>query len=303
MESFITVGDGVRLFVQIVGSGEPVLIPMAYRCGEFEVVARNRQVILYDPRGRGRSNALDASELTFEHDLADLERVRAELGLRTVSLIGWSYLGGLVARYAMDHPDRVTNVVLVGSTGVRCDVQAVHEEQTRRLHAAAPHLMKRLKEGVPVPPAEARALTFAMVRTRCGRTPPWPGKRHEYLLDAFAAGSENRPSNFRILRDLVQTMGDWDWRQDARRIVARVLVVYGVADLLPNHMCADWIEAVPDSRGLMLQGVGHFPSLEDPDLFFAAVEEFLDGQWPAASFSSQPAAAAFAGRPEELGQM
>ena len=38
--------------------------------------------------------------------------------------------------------------------------------------------------------------------------------------------------------------------------------------------------AMPNARLLELKGVGHFPYVEDPEAFFAAVDRFLRGDWP-----------------------
>lgn len=285
VETIVPVGDGVTVSARILGSGAPLLVPMGYPCKEYEALASTYQVVLYDPRGRGRSpEVLDARILTFDHDVADVERLREALGFETIAMIGWSYLGGVAARYAMAHPTRVSRLVLVGSTGIRCDVRQLREEQAARLRVMAPRLMARLKDGGVIPPSEGRALAYAMVLTRCGRRPPWPGGRHEHFLDVFVGGLDSRRRYFNALQHLIRTMGDWDWRADAHHLVAPVLVVYGVADLLPHQLCAEWIDALPDSRGILLPGVGHFPGLEDPDRLLDAVGEFLDGRWPAGAF-------------------
>jgi pimeloyl-ACP methyl ester carboxylesterase len=37
---------------------------------------------------------------------------------------------------------------------------------------------------------------------------------------------------------------------------------------------------LPDARLIVIEGSGHFPPLERPDVFFPAVNEFLSGDWP-----------------------
>jgi len=41
--------------------------------------------------------------------------------------------------------------------------------------------------------------------------------------------------------------------------------------------------ALPNARILELDGVGPFPYLEAPGVFFAAVDRFLRGEWPEAA--------------------
>jgi pimeloyl-ACP methyl ester carboxylesterase len=52
--------------------------------------------------------------------------------------------------------------------------------------------------------------------------------------------------------------------------------------VLPNAARL-WGTLVKDARVLWLEGVGHFPWLEGPDVFFPAVEQFLGGEWPSAA--------------------
>lgn len=42
----------------------------------------------------------------------------------------------------------------------------------------------------------------------------------------------------------------------------------------------EWAEFLPNARVFKMEGVGHFPSPENPDLFFSTLENFLCGNWP-----------------------
>ena len=111
--------DGAKLFVRVIGSGAPVIVPLASWCEEFDALADRNQVILYDPRARGRSSSIDAACASFERDVADLETVREHLDLDMAAFVGWSYFCSVVARYAMLHPAYVARLALVGATPVR----------------------------------------------------------------------------------------------------------------------------------------------------------------------------------------
>jgi pimeloyl-ACP methyl ester carboxylesterase len=41
-----------------------------------------------------------------------------------------------------------------------------------------------------------------------------------------------------------------------------------------------WVGVMPNARLLELKGIGHFPYVEAPDLFFPAIDRFLRGDWP-----------------------
>ncbi|HEV2863359.1 MAG TPA: alpha/beta hydrolase [Pyrinomonadaceae bacterium] len=58
---------------------------------------------------------------------------------------------------------------------------------------------------------------------------------------------------------------------------APVLVVHGEADPIPVASSEAWARAFPNGRLLLVKGAGHLPQVEQPEVFFGAVEAFLKG--------------------------
>src|SRR5262249_3339954 len=84
----------------------------------WERVAKNRLVIFYDQRGTGASKRLQpGASQSMDAQVADLEAVRAKLGLDKVALVGDSYGGLLSMAYAAAHPEHVAKLVLSDSPG------------------------------------------------------------------------------------------------------------------------------------------------------------------------------------------
>jgi pimeloyl-ACP methyl ester carboxylesterase len=83
-------------------------------------------------------------------------------------------------------------------------------------------------------------------------------------------------------------LGNWDFRAAARGVTAPVLIVRGSEDNIPLAGCVDWLGVPPNARLLRIAGAGHYPFYECPAQFFAAVGEFLDGNWPAESDERPP---------------
>jgi pimeloyl-ACP methyl ester carboxylesterase len=78
-----------------------------------------------------------------------------------------------------------------------------------------------------------------------------------------------------IFQRALQTQGDWDWREDARRVTSPALYVFGTADFMPLEAAQEWTQHLPNCQLLTLDNVGHFPSLEVPEQFFPALGAFL----------------------------
>lgn len=119
----LDVGDGHRIYVEQCGNpeGQPVVVlhggpgggssPMMRR---FFDPARYR-VVLFDQRGCGRSRPHASVEAnTTRHLIADIEQIRADLGIDRWVLFGGSWGATLALAYAQAHPDRAQHLVLRG---------------------------------------------------------------------------------------------------------------------------------------------------------------------------------------------
>jgi len=58
------------------------------------------------------------------------------------------------------------------------------------------------------------------------------------------------------------------------------LVIHGTEDLIPLESSREWAATLSNARLLVIQGSGHFPHLEFPEVYFPAVNCFLAGEWP-----------------------
>src|SRR6266567_2566414 len=73
------------------------------------------RIIVYDQRGAGQSTPLGAlTDNTTPHLIADLERLRAHLGIERWLVFGGSWGSTLALAYAEAHPERVLGLVLRG---------------------------------------------------------------------------------------------------------------------------------------------------------------------------------------------
>ncbi|MFO7786140.1 MAG: prolyl aminopeptidase [Halospina sp.] len=119
----LDVGDGHSLYLEESGhpDGIPVLVvhggPGAGSDGTARRFfdAERYRIILFDQRGSGRSTPFASVENnTTAHLLADMERIRAFLGIECWLLFGGSWGSTLSLLYAQSHPERVLGLILRG---------------------------------------------------------------------------------------------------------------------------------------------------------------------------------------------
>jgi proline iminopeptidase len=244
-------------------------------------LAQGRRLVLYDPRDRGRSDeVVDPALISMQNEVRDLEALRRHLGTARMNLIGWSYLGAMVALYAAEHPDRVATVVQVGPLPPR---KVPHWEAFVRNRAARSdrvsesQVAEMRRAGVH----ERDPLAFCRAQWRSAVMPS--------LADAASVDAAVPPDvcdspNERLDRikfaPLIDGLGDWDWRGKLGSVRARVLVVHGARDNIPLESSREWVRAFGNARLLVVDAAGHHPFAEQPAVFARAVDAFLRGGWP-----------------------
>jgi proline iminopeptidase len=129
----LDVGDGNLVYWEVCGNpdGKPALVVHGgpgSGCG-----AGNRRyfdperyrVVLFDQRGCGRSTphasdpATDMTVNTTHELIADMEKLRQHLGIERWLLYGGSWGSTLILAYAERHPQRVSEIVILGVTTTR----------------------------------------------------------------------------------------------------------------------------------------------------------------------------------------
>jgi pimeloyl-ACP methyl ester carboxylesterase len=177
------------------------------------------------------------------------------LGVERATVVGLS-MGGLVAmELGLGYPERVSGVALVATTAA-----PVTDEEAERRRASAADIEANGMLGHTVEmlprlfgPAASRvpAITVPIAVTMLETDPAGPA--------AALRGRAERPDYERLLRDL---------RPPA-------LVIAGDHDAYSTKEVTDQlVAALPDPEVLILEGVGHFPNLEAPEPFDAAVRTF-----------------------------
>ena len=288
-EGFATAGDGVRLYYRAVGAGEETVIaPYAlYHGSALDSLADDRRVVTYDPRGRGRSETGPMEHITLNQLVDDLDAVRAAVGAERISVIGWSGGGMETFVYAMRYPHRITRLVQLAPVAARFEPYSplmMADRDRRTDQEAFARLEARYRAGefanAPEELCRARAQVsdpaqFADPTHR----PPTP--------DVCVYENEHVDNLGRYFGKLFESIAGYDYRSSLGSVAVPRLVIHGAADNTPAAGNLEWVEGQANARILIVDGAGHWPHYEQPEVTLSAIDAFLDGEWPAAARAIQ----------------
>jgi pimeloyl-ACP methyl ester carboxylesterase len=281
-EGFVVTPDSVRLYYRVVGSGEEVvIIPMAeFHGSRLDRLARNRRLVLYDPRGRGRSDAVPPARVSLDYQLRDLDAIRQAIGVERTALIGWSGLGMEMWVYAARNPERVTRLVQLAPVPPRGSpyMDDMMRSRQSRTDTAAARAVEELSAqgGFRDDPAG-----YCRARNRVSRpaslgNPSLAGATPDVCLFPNEWADNIGP----YFEALLGSFGDFDWRPQLAAMRTPRLVIHGELDNIPLAGSREWVAGQPAARLLVVPGAGHWPHYESPELVLAAIEAFLAGEWP-----------------------
>lgn len=260
--AFLTCRSGLRLRLSDRGTGDRAVLlvhgwKMSHRVWDRTVaaLAPDTRVVAFDLRGMGESDkppgAYDFAELS-----ADVGEVVRTLGLREVTLVGWSMGVSVALEYLRRDGHAVARLVLVNGP-IRLTVADDF-----------PHAM----------PAATLDAYVEDVRAR------WPERERAFTAEAFLDPHPDvvdwihRIALQTPLDVVLATVGH-QARLDHRAFLATIpvptLAVYGRHDPYYPAALAGWIaDRVPRCRAVVFERSAHFPFLEEADAFAALVRDF-----------------------------
>jgi pimeloyl-ACP methyl ester carboxylesterase len=260
MEAFI---NGARIHYERAGAGLPLIFLHAgiadLRMWEPQATAfaKDFDVIRLDQRGFGESELPPVSWSAVE----DLVAIMDELDLKPAHLVGCSMGGAIAIDFALEHPERFSKLVLVGS--------AVHGFSGRPEHA---HLYD--ESGAARKAGDLDALKEALMYL----TLDGPYRPRGYVAEPLRTLFLDM-NNRQVSSDFEKAPSRWSDPPAATRlneITAPTLVIVGDKDL-PNVLeNADLlVNSIPHARKAFIHDAAHLPNLEHPEEFNRIVLEFL----------------------------
>ncbi|MEU7971785.1 alpha/beta hydrolase [Micromonospora sp. NPDC049089] len=273
--------DGTTLAYRTVGVGDPLVClpggPMrdAAYLGDLGGLGAHRTLVILDPRGTGRSGApADVSTYRCDRMVDDVEALRGHLGLDRLDLLGHSAGANLALRYLTRHPDRVGRLALINPSirAVGLEVTAAQRQEVIQPRAdepwfpAAAAALESVLSGQADPDARQAIAPFLYGRwdeTARAHQAAEDGQRNDEAAGVFSSeGAFDPPASRTALA--------------AHR--GPVLLLAGAVDLAaPPGLVARFAELSPRATLVVQPGAGHYPWLDDAEVFTATVAAFLAG--------------------------
>ncbi len=263
---------GAQIFYSTRGEGPVCLVLTAIGTRPYERMTppqlSDRLKLAYvDLRGGGRSTG-DPAELTFDLLAADLEAVRADLGVERVAVLGHSILGALAIEYGRRRPESVSHVIAVG-TPPRGDMAWLAAESAAFFAADASEERRQLlRDNLARLPPEA-----SMGATMLAQTPM---RFFDPRFDAAPLFAEAE-LKAGLLRHILTTLTPgWDVGADPASLTVPIFLAHGRYDYtVPHRLWDGVVDRLPTATLQVFDESGHQPFFEEPDRFAAALTAWM----------------------------
>ncbi|MGW3543656.1 alpha/beta fold hydrolase [Nocardia niigatensis] len=256
--------------VVMLHGGGPGATGVANYARNIEALARRFRVIVPDMPGYGRSEKwIDQSD-PFGYLGRAIGGLLDELGIGSAHLIGNSYGGAAALRLAMDRPEKVGRMVLMGPGGVGT---------TRALPTDGLNALLGYYQGEGPSREKLRRFIQDYLVFDGGRVPDELIElRYQASIDpdVIANPPLRRPSGPMALRTI--------WRMDftrdprLRKLSHPTLVIWGANDKVNRPAGGRMLaEAMPNCDLYLAANTGHWVQWERADLFNTLATAFLEG--------------------------
>jgi haloalkane dehalogenase len=275
---------GQRLHCLDEGRGPPVLMLHGNPTWSFYyrnlvlALRSSHRTIVPDHMGCGLSDkpAADRYPYTLARRVEDLENALDQLEVREpVTLIVHDWGGMIGLTWAVQHPERVTRLVILNTA-------AFHLPAGKTLP-----WQLRLVRNTPLGPFLVRGLNAfcrGAARTCCTRRPMTPEIRAAYLLpyDSWS----HRVAVWRFVQDIPLTPGDpgYDLVTATQNGLGRLqdvpmLICWGMRDFVfDHHFLAEWERRFPRAEVHRYSDAGHYVLEDAAEEIIPRVCQFLSPQ-------------------------
>ncbi len=255
--------DDIQLDYEIRGEGDPVLgimgfaLDKRYWAAQVPAVTKSHRFITFDNRGVGKSSGGAGSSI--DQMANDAVRLLDHLEIERTVVFGASMGGAIAQRLVLDHPERVSALILAITF-------ARPIEFMRRQHELTRHLLRALGTEALVQGTLIRMFTpdfFEMGREVVDR-----------LARAFVADEDKMPDP-EVLIGQVDALDKHDALADLANVKVPTLVCGAKMDQMVPYLAAKEIaDTIPGAEFVTFE-TSHGCMIEEMEAFNRMIEGFL----------------------------
>jgi len=234
------------------------------------------RVVLIDQLGCGKSDRpRDTSLYSIEHNVEEVEGVRAALRLGKIHLLGSSYGGALAIATALKYQRNLRSLII---TGGLASVPLTVREMKRLIKRLPPKTRAAIAkyeaaEDFENPKYLAAVMEF--YRRYVCRLPIWPNEV-VYSFDHISRPvyhTMNGPNEFTI----IGTIKDWDVTDQLPKIRLPTLITVGRYDEVTPAVARSIHRGIQGSKLVQFEKSAHLAMWEERARYIEVVRDFLDG--------------------------
>src|ERR1051326_3943052 len=262
--SWFTTVDGVRIHYQEAGDEKaPTLIlihgfissNLIWSDVLLPLAMAGFRVIAPDLPGYGYSDKPRDADYTIESQARAVLGLMNRLKIDKASIVGASYGGAIAAIMALDYPERVERLVLVGAVS--------NDEPKKKL------LMRILQ--IPIIGDIATPLYLGSRWTLRKRMEDMYRRLGKPVNERMLNARHHLLATANMQRAMIRTVRRWSANRVAREaalIRSPTLLVWGDEDMhIPISEAFHLRDAIPNSRLIVFRNCGHLPPTEYPEKF------------------------------------
>ncbi|MCY7380062.1 MAG: alpha/beta fold hydrolase [Gemmatimonadaceae bacterium] len=235
-------------------------------------LATDHRLVTYDQRGGGRSrHDDDRAPITWQDQVADVERVALELHIASLNLVGYSWGGLLAMLYAIEAAQGRTSTAPSSLALIDpAPISRAHRDAFEREFAS--------RQSGPAVQLLRAELEQSGLKTRD------PDAFRQRAFELSVAGYFSDPQRARDLtpfrvtgrvqQSIWNSLGDYDILPALGAVHLPAFVVHGLDDPIPLASSQAAARAL-GTECVVLQDCGHVPYVEQPDQLFPPLLAFL----------------------------
>lgn len=262
---YLDLDDG-RIYYEVAGEGEPLVMlhagiaHSAMWDPQFEFFAPHYEVVRFDQRGFGKT-------MTLTRDInrrGDLLALLDHLNINRAIVMGCSMGGGLALDFTLEHPERVSALILIaaGISGVQAPPEMLKqwEEQDAAYEQGD---FERVID------LELKMWVDGPYRTPAQVDPAVREQVRAMELDNLKI-SNTEYNSVALEPPAVGRLAE---------VNVPTLVIYGTGDQpLVVQNGQQQAREIPHAQTLILEHIGHMPNLEKPGEVNHAIQNFLNAR-------------------------